>query len=147
MSLEPGLHLGLHKLFSCKLLKKEHTSARPFQGYKGIPAKSSQGPLCTNLVMISCKHPLGRISENRTSHQGCHCHGTKVLLLEIHLLGTKTPLGPTQAFLFQALKRKNRGAASRDPCLWNPDFPWTSATSSLIKFLTSWKKEEPRRCF
>ena len=61
----------------------------------------------------------------------------KALLLEIHVLETRTSLGPPQAFLFQAFKRKRRTKALllEIHVIETQNFTWTSAISSLTNIL------------
>ena len=107
MSLEPRPHLGLHKPFSCKHVKKEHASTNA--RIQRQPRKIfSQRPLCTDLFMISCKHPLEKITTFRTSHQDCHCHGTKALLLEIHVLRFKTSIGAPPTLSLTSISNKEQ---------------------------------------
>ena len=64
---------------------------------------------------------------------------TKALLLEIHVLGIQTSLGPPRSLLLQtSWNKKNQGAASRNPWPWNQDFTWVSTNSSLADI---WKKD------
>ena len=119
---------GFPQTLLLQAFAKRHTSTS--SGIQRHPRKIfSQGPLCTNLVMISCKHPLGIIPNVRTSHPRCHCHDTKALRLKIHVLGTQTSPGPRQSLPLHTYKKKH-GAASRDPCPYNQGFTWASTTSS-----------------